>query len=547
MWLILISALSMVFMPLTHAQSRNLPAKDSTRSENAEIWTAEALSLLDRIKAGDSPTLRAWLYSQTATWLAESREPTLQQEALRVAMTGLADLKEHEKEIPATPANVCRNQLLGVINKLSPETVQEVVQKYSLPTNNSGVERRPSLALVLRELDNPETSEPALSRAGALIRSGDIAAQDILGEMLRLQQQQPAVLPTLLSAVLDLAEQNPSSIPFRSWTFFSSVYMARTTPAALRLRFWETMVRTAQARLDDLRNDQIEMSSVVRLFNLLMPEIQKQAPKTYAEAVSLLASIAPASTIANEYSAAVQRIKDSIDPALQAKTEAGAAKEKLQKRTLLELGSRLTRRNGDLIAAAELLVEAKKVMDASPDYYPEAETYLADIAEAAIEKREVKVARFVIAHLDSPLKRFEVQRLLARYFMKIKDPQMTRETMEEATKTLRDAAPTKDRAIAYFQLIGDWLKIDESRARELTNEAIKAANNIPRPDEGSQGRFSFFLWPLAAAVRQYFYDLALGDRGSALAMSEDFKLKELGASARLGVYQSSNRPDANRR
>ncbi|HYO92616.1 MAG TPA: hypothetical protein VEQ40_13325 [Pyrinomonadaceae bacterium] len=97
---------------------------------------------------------------------------------------------------------------------------------------------------------------------------------------------------------------------------------------------------------------------------------------------------------------------------------------------------------------------------------------------------------------------------------------MTAETPGETAKTLRDAPPSKDRVIAYFQLVAGWQKVDESRS-------------------------SFFLWPLAEAVRQSFYNLARGDRGDALAMSDDFKLKELAAAARLGVYQSSSRPDAN--
>lgn len=544
--LILVNAFSLVFMPLAPAQSRTIPAKDATSSGNAETFTAEALSLLDKIKAGGSPTLRAWLYSRTATWLAESRELTLQQEALRVALAGLADIKEHEQEIPATPANDSQNQLLRVVNKLSPETAQQVAQKYSLQANGVGVERRPSLAIALQGLDNPQTSEKALTRAGALIRSGNIAAQDMLGEMLRLQQQRPDALPSLLSAVLDLAEQNPNAIPFRSWMFFSSIYMAQSTPAELKLRFWKVVVRTAQAMLNDLRSDQIEQSSAARLFQQLLPEMQKQAPETYAEAASVLSSIAPASNAANEYNAAAQRIKESMDPMLQAKTEARAAREKLQKRSLLELGSFLARRKGDFMGAAELIVEAKKVAEAAPENYREAEAYLADIAQAAIEKKDVKVARFVIDHLDLPLRRVEVLRLLALYFLKIKDWQMTRETMDEAAKVLKDAAPSKDRAIAYFQLVADWRKVDQSRARELTGDAIKATNNITLPGQDKQGAFSFSLWPLAEAVRQSFNDLASGDRGSALSMSEDFKLKELVAAARLGIYQSHNRPNANR-
>jgi hypothetical protein len=546
-WLLLIGAFSVVFMPLTPAQSRNLPAKDATSSANAETWTAEALSLLDRIKAGDSPALRAWLYSQTATWLAESREPALQQEALRVAIAGLADMKDHEREIPSTPAAVTRSRLLTVIKKISPETVEQAAQKYAPSPSDSDREKRPSLGVILRELDNPQKADQALAHASALIRSGNVTPQDMLGEMLRLQQQQPSALPALLSAVLDLAEGNPNAIPFHSWTFFSGLYMAETTPAQLKLRFWQVLVKTAQIRFNDLRSDQVEMSSAVRLFQRLLPEMQKQAPETYAEAASILASIAPASGSAKEYSAAEQRIKESIDPALQAKTEARAAKEKLQKRSLLELGSGLALRKGDLMTAAELLVEAKQVMDVAPENYTEAEAYLADIAQAAIEKKEVKVARFVIDHLDLPLKRVEVLHLLALYFTKIKDWQMTRETMDEAAKTLKDAAPSKDRAIAYFQLVADWRKVDESRARELMSDAVKATNNITLPDQDKQGAFSFSLWPLAEAVRRSFNDFAGGDKGGALSLSEDFKLKELVAAAQLGVYQSYNRPDANKR
>jgi hypothetical protein len=543
-WLIpiFISVFSLVCMSLTPAQSRNLPPKSA---ETTETWTAEALSLLDKIKAGDSPTLRAWLYSQTASWLAESREPALQQEAVRVAIAGLVDIKDHEKEIPATPAAVSRSRLLAVIKKLSPETVEQVTQKYKASDADS--EQRPSLAIALRDLNNPQASDQALARASALIRAGQVTPQDMLGEMLRLQQQQPAALPPLLTALLDLAEQSPTAIPFKSWTFFSGIYMAEATPAQLKQRFWQVVVRTALVRLNELRSDQIERAAAARLFQQLLPEMQKQAAETYAEAASVLAAIAPASSAANEYSAAEQRIKESMDPALQAKTEASAAREKFQKRSLLELGSGLARRKGDLMAAAELLVEAKQVMNASPENYPEAESYLTDIARAAVEKRDVKVVRFVIEHLDLPLKRVEVLRLLALYYMKIKDVQMTKETLEEAAKTLKDTAPSKDRTIAYFQLVADWRNADETRARELTGEAIKAANNIPRPDKDQQGAFSFSLWPLAEAVRQSFYDLARVDRGGALSMSEDFKSKEFGASARLGVYQSSNRRDANKR
>lgn len=545
--LMLMGALSIAFPALATVQSRNLPSKDSPGAEDAVTWAAEALSLLDRIKAGDSPTLRAWLYSRTAEWLAESREPALRQEALRVALAGLADIKEHEKEIPATPANVCRKQLLDVINKLSPETAQQVEQKYSAQAGSYGGEKLPSLSAVLRELNNPQTSERALARAVALIRSGTISSQDLLGEMLRLRQQHPDALPPLLAAILDLTEQNAGAIPFHSWSFFSSLYMDETMPAQLRLRFWQVLVRTAQIRLNDLRGDQIEMSSAARLFQLLLPEMQKQAPETYAEAASVLAAIAPpASSGASEYNAAVQRIKESIDPVLQAKTEARAAREKYQKRSFLELGSLHARRKGNLMGAAELVVEAKRVMEVSPENYSGAEAYLSEIAEAALQKRELKVARFVIEHLDLPLARVEALRLLALYFMKVKESQVAGETLDEAAKTLRGAAPGKDRALAYFQLAADWRRVDESRARELTVEAIRATNSIPRSDEDAQGAFSHSLWPLAEAVRQAFNDLARDDRGTALGLSEDFRSKEMGAAARLGIYQSYNARRANK-
>lgn len=544
--LILAGAFSVLFMPLTPAQNRNIQ-KDSTGPENAEAWTAEALSLLDRIKAGDSPTLRAWLYTQTAAWLAERREPVLQQEALRVAITGLADIKEHEKEIPATPANFCRSRLLAVIEKQNPETAQEAAQRFATKSISTDEEERQSLTTALRELNDPRKSEQALARAGEFIRSGNIPSQDLLGKMLWLKQERPDVLPPLLSAVLDLAEQSPNLVSFRSWTFFANLYMAETASFQLRRRFCQVLIRTAQARVNDLRSNQVELSSLVRLFQLLLPEMQKQAPETYAEAASVLASIAPpASNAAKEYNAASQRIKDSIDPALQAKTEARVAGEKWQKRSLLELGSLMARRKGDLMGAAELIVESKKAVERSPENYTEAEAYLSEIAQAAIEKKEVKVARFAIEHLDLPLERAAALRLLALYFMKTQESHTARETLTEATKTLRDAAPTIDRALAYFQFLAEWRKVDEGRAQEFMVEAVKAANSIPRPNEDEQEPFSFSLWPLAEAVRQAFNDLARDDTGSALSLSEDFRLKEMGAAARLGIYQSHGKPAANR-
>src|SRR5437660_296993 len=105
---ILLSILGTTCLLALPGQDRNKfkALSESSKKQPPTASLADGLSLTSDIKEVESPVFRAYLYARVAKWLSQNAgdDPNLQRAAMDASARGIADIHEHEREIPPGPA-----------------------------------------------------------------------------------------------------------------------------------------------------------------------------------------------------------------------------------------------------------------------------------------------------------------------------------------------------------------------------------------------------------------------------------------------------------
>jgi hypothetical protein len=500
---------------------------------------SEGAGLLTRIKAVDSPVFRAYLYSRAAAWLAQDagEDASVRRLSLEAAATGIADLQQHEREVPEAPAALLYSRMLAVVSKQDPQRAEELKRAYPLRREveqTNGDKITASFYSALAKLDNPAMAAQGADLAARLITSGVVRPSVLLGELMRLDQSKSLALPQLLAATLTLAEARPGMLPLQTMFFLSNIYLNASTPGPLQARFLAAALRDTRLGPDELKSPAATWATP--LLQKSLPFMQRLTPDLYAEASARLASLAPG---ARDEGAVYDRVRDSSDPLGQLMTEADSETDARVKGELLESAARKARQEGKLRLAVELLASAEASRRVPESDDARRDEFLSGVVTEALAQKDFETAGFAASHVRSQFEGAAALQQIARRHAKADDLQSALKTLAEAEKLLERAPDGKERADAYFRLVADYAPLDGVRATSALREGIKAANNLSRPRAVPEGEFSWKLLPLTDRMIRTFQTLARTDRAGALSLANTLQPKELAVAATLGVYSST--------
>jgi hypothetical protein len=521
-----------------HARQSEPAARRGDEAAAARVSLADAAGLLEKIRAVESPTSRAYLYSRVADWLGRhaGEDPAVRRAAVDAAADAVADLHQHEREIPPAPSHMLYQKLLGVVSKHDPAKAEELKRAFPLRREAELTDADKSgraFYTAIVKLNNPETAAQGVELAERLISSGSVPPYVLQGEFLRLDMSKSPALPRLLAATLALEEQRPGALPLVTMFFLSQLYLKEGAPAPLQTRFLAAALKATRISPADLKADLPRYSWAVPLLRQALPVMRKLTPELHGEAVARLAALAPGAPAED---AAYERVRKSSDPLGQLMAEADAARDERRKSELLESAAREARRQGKLRLAVELTAAAESARPAPPEGDRPREELLAGVVRDALARKDLETAGLAASNLKSRVNRAEALRPIAFYQLKSDDPQSAVRTLTEAEKILERAPAGIEQAMAYLHLAADFAALDPARAAGALREAVKVANRLSRPREVAEADFSWKLLPLADATITTFQSFARADRDAALSLADTFDPKELKAAATLGVY-----------
>ncbi|HEX6182744.1 MAG TPA: hypothetical protein VFZ44_02455 [Pyrinomonadaceae bacterium] len=539
--IVLTAGVACLLLAPCHAQKAQTSPKPADETASARLSTADASSLLTRIKALDSPTSRVYLYSRVASWLSQNvgDDQDVRRVALEAASAGVSDLHRYESEVPPAPAAMLYARLLAVVSKHDPQKAEEMKRAFPLRREveeTEGDKANKAFYAALSKLDNPETAAQGAAAAAALIESGAVPASVLLGELTRLDKAKSPALPRLLASALVMEERKPGALPLQIMFFLSYVYLKESTPTPLQARFLAAALRGTRLGPSELKGNPAALNGAISLLQQTLPVMQKLTPDLYAEASARLASLAPA---ASPETAAFERVKSSTDPLAQLLTEADAATDESLKGELLASAAREARRQGKLRLAAELMASSEDDRRTPSENHVSRDEFLTGVVQDSLAQKDVETARFAASKIKSPVERAEALRPVARHLAKSDDFQSALGTLGEAQKSLEGAADGREVVSAYLHLAADFAEMDGARASEAVREANKVAGRLRRSPDVAEGTFNWRLFPVSDAAIRTFQALARTDREGALGLANTMQPKELAIAAALGVYSST--------
>jgi tetratricopeptide (TPR) repeat protein len=528
--------------PWCYAQKTGSAGSDAVR-----ISVADGLSVVNRIKAVESPAFRAYLYSRVAAWLSRSadKDQALARLAVETAAAGISDIHEHEAEIPPTPANGFYTSLLEIVRRYNPAEAGRLRSAYPLKRNAELSERNragAALHTALAKLGDPQTAKQSIDEATRLVLAGSVPVSTLHGEILNLVETRSPALPQLLSAALAWEERVPGSLPLQNIFFLSPFCLADSMPMELRTRFLSVAVSAVRLNTGATGGDPQDRVWAIQLLRQILPHMQKLTPGLYAVGSAQLAALAPDVPQGDDVFA---RVRNSSDPLSQAITEANFAADEQVKGQLFEMAARLAKEQGKLRQAVELLTSVEEDRRGMREGYSHRDELLDDLLQQALKREAVETARLAASKMSQPADRAAGLRLIARHFVKAGDTPAALEALNDAAKRLEEAKDGKQKAVSYFELAVDFADLDDARAFAVLRDGVKTVNNLPGPTGGEKaGDFTWSLFPVADGASKAFRVVARKDRGGALGLAEMFQPKEFKIAAAVGVYSSTAQESA---
>lgn len=519
------------------AQSQTRPGEQQAIS----ISDDDFANIAQQIKTLKDPTFRGFLRSRILTWLTEDGDGIRLQSALLVASDGLADIQTHKDQIWPPTARWLRQSMISSINRWSPFEAKVLARKYSLqinePANNDPVK---DFTSAISKLNDPKTSAQGMELATKAILNKTIPPEILFGELLRLDQSNSPQLPQILAVVLSLEENQSGSIPLSFLNFLRSIYLKKTTPAELQIRFLTASV-TATRLSPVVFQDPAVRGPAAELLNASLTFIQKLTPTLYPEAAGRLQELnAGGLTNFKSRQAAESRISLSDHPLEQMITEADETNDKLFKRQLLERAARLAKKDGKLRQAVDLMVSKDDAEDIKVECATNFATdeFLNEIVTSALKDKDLENSEYAASRMYCPVNRTNALRAVAVRYYQERDRVRGQRSLAAAAKCLSNAEDGTMKARASLALADAFLYFEPSGAQDAFHNAVESINKLPRPKNDEEKQFYLSLLPLAEDVIKSFRTLARQDRGTASALSAEIRLEELRACAAAGIDSS---------
>lgn len=338
-----------------------------------------------------------------------------------------------------------------------------------------------------------------------------------------------------------IARAGQGQISFETLFWISNIYLRPQVSNALRNRFLATVVtRTQPANFVAEPAPQFAHD----LLTKLLPVIQQSTPELYDQAqnhsFAIRASLSEKQLASD---ARIKRLKESVNPIEDLKSEADSAKTK-------------TERNELLLQAAELALETKKlelclnIVDeldvnltaADPNWQRTTDQLLKNLVRACLANKIADLAEKGAARIDSILTKTEALTLIMRYYAKTNDTDAAQRILVDASRVATSSADNTDKAKAFFILSVACDQVDGSKKADLLSSGIRAMNNLSKPDASARDKAVYqtyvqLLDNSGHELSKGFKGLTKQDENGALALVERIHKPDLRTFALIGILE----------
>lgn len=507
---------------------------DEMREHQLRVFRENVLTrALDSLKKMDEAGLRVSARNQLLTYLSSDKNPSDEKQALatRIAREAMADLRDHNEEITPFMFGYLSHDLGSWIQKYRPNLIEEF-EKTSKSTAKIDASQH------IRSLFELEGGDVLAARRirQELEEHGALNGLNFwLDELMKRNSKE---LEPVASDIITRASLGQISFDTLFWV--SDIYLRPQMSSVLRNRFLATVVtRTQPANFVADPAPQVAFN----LLTKLLPFIQQSTPELYDHALNhsfaIRASLSERQ-LADE--ARVKRLKESVNPIEDLKSEAEAAKTKPERNDLLLEAAQLALEKKKLDLCLDILDDVDvKVAAADPSSWQRSiDQILKNLVRAGLTARLADLAERSATRISSTLLRVEALNLIMRYYTKLNDMVAAQRLLLEASKVAGSGVDNPDKAKAFLLLSVSCEQVDGSKKTDLLLSAIRALNNLSRPD--MDGRDKNFYQTYVQNIDNAGYELSKGfkgltnqDENGALGLVEKLQKPDLRTFALIGI------------
>jgi hypothetical protein len=518
----------------------NSSSGQQAASAEAQFRRQRAAALLGsvsgQIKGLDEPAVRVFLRLRAARFLWAEKDAASSRAAEAMAAEALADIQEHEDEIPGLYVNLFRKEVLAALQLHAPNLAAQLVERYKLESAAGGFETAYEM------LDSKDGTARAAELMGRSIQSGAERSDSNLDFFLsRLDESDTVATNRLLTDLLNVAERTPGNYPVTFLFGVANKYLYRAaTPADLKARFMILFIRASANPASMSLEDQ---TLAYNLLRANLRSIESTLPALYAQAsaqVSALGSALPAQSPAREV--ADESIRGSADQLSQTVAEADAAKDDGLRNELLERAARAALAEGRLTLAVDLIMKVKSVDEKRrEEFVAYRDQFLGDVIRGSVARKDYDALAYAAERIQDPLRRAVGLQRLAVHFSETRDVPRAMGVLTDALKLVESAKDDARKATALLNLAVVCLKVDEARAFPTANAALKIIDGLPGrapgTKPGSEAHFAHVqtLLQISYAIVPVFQLLSQKDETGAFSAANNLHTPELKASAMLGA------------
>ncbi|HVG38063.1 MAG TPA: hypothetical protein VM870_02180, partial [Pyrinomonadaceae bacterium] len=237
-----------------------------------------------------------------------------------------------------------------------------------------------------------------------------------------------------------------------------------------------------------------------------------------------------------------KRLKDSADPVETLVAEAEATKSKAERNQLLAEAAQMALERKRFPLCLDIISKLDHdVVESSANFWRNwADQFLKDFVKAALTAKDAELAERGAGRFASPLARVEGLVLIMRYWGKANDKTAAQRFLAEARKIAGAASDDIEKAKAFLLLSSACDPADEAQKAGLLESAVKALNNVPRPDSGASDMKPYHVYVRNLDNTGYqltrgFKELTKKDENEAFALAEKLHKPDLRTFATLGV------------
>ncbi|MFN2517064.1 MAG: hypothetical protein ABR556_12725 [Pyrinomonadaceae bacterium] len=513
-------------------------------AESARQRAAALLEQLpEQIKLMDEPALRVllrleivshfWGNQRSASSKGNDSSKNTYKNTTVMVKEALADLEEHEKDIPRGFAQYARTRLISLLQLHAPELAARLV-KSDAPEDT----RKLSDTDIANSLFASNNIEAAVEKVRSSIRRGNDPGSNIVFFLTRLEKGRPNEFPRLLSELLTVGELKQGGLSVETLSWLSSFYLSDKTSPELKARFCAVAINVIGE--SSTISDRYQLTYAHSLVNSILPFIEKLTPSLYGQALaqaSALASRIPQQEI--ERLAIARRVKESDDPLEQLITEAKSVNDSSLKDDLLTEAAQLALKKEELRKAVDLADSTS----AEGDHGRWRDQFLGDVVSRAIAKKDLELAGYAISKIQSALKRANELQKLAQYYIETKESDRAHYVLIDAVKLIDLTDDSSDKAVALLNIATSFSKInDVPRFFDLVQRSINVINKVTsgrlNPDDksNSDAYVTDTLIPLASYIIPVFQSLARKDEWLTNSLIIKIQPKEIRGPAVFGSY-----------